>query len=151
KDLLTDPAAARSWMGAPEDVCLGRLATGHYLWLEAMEEKGMPALEMLRAATRNIAVAYKNDADLGTLDAGKIADLVVLDKNPLESAKNYRTIHKVVKDGAVVDIDALPLTPLLTRELSEPLPEEANYKHFAHTGQRFPFCTVCALTGGHHH
>jgi imidazolonepropionase-like amidohydrolase len=145
REILNDPAAAKSWVGAPEDVSLGRLATGHYLWLEAMEEKGMAPMEMLRAATRNIAVAYKKDADLGTLEAGKFADLVVLDKNPLESARNYRTIHKVVKEGAVVDIDALPLTPLLTRELSDPLPEEACYKHFSHTGQRFPLCTACAI------
>jgi hypothetical protein len=145
RELLSDPAASKSWVGAPEDVSLGRLATGHYLWFEAMEEKGMAPMEMLRAATRNIAVAYEKDQNLGTLEAGKVADLVVLDKNPLESAKNYRTIHKVLKDGAVVDIDALPLTPLLTRELSDPLPEEACYKHFSHTGQRFPLCIACAM------
>jgi imidazolonepropionase-like amidohydrolase len=144
-DLLNDPAASKSWMDAPDDVALGRLATGHYLWLEAMEEKGMPAMEMLRAATRNIAAAYGKDADLGTLESGKVADLVVLDKNPLESARHYRTIHKVVKAGAVVDIDALPLTPLLTRDPPDPLPEEASYKHFTHTGQRFPLCACCAF------
>lgn len=146
QDMLTDPAAATSWMGAPQDVALGRLETGHFLWFEAMEEKGLPPMDMLRAATRNIAVAYKKDADLGTLEPGKIADLVLLDKNPLESAKHYRTIHQVVKEGVVVDIDALPLTPLLTGDLPDPLPEEASYKHFHHTGERFPYCAVCAIT-----
>ena len=53
----------------------------------------------------------------------------------------------MVKEGAVIDIDALPLTPLLTRQLSEPLPEEADYKQFAHTGQRFPLCACSAMMG----
>ena len=146
-EMTADPAFKKSWMGAPEEIALGRLATGHFVWLEAMEEKGMAPMEMLRAATRNIAIAYKKDADLGTLEAGKIADLLILDKNPLESARNYRTISKVVKDGADIDIDALPLTPLLTRPLPDPVPEEADYKHFAHTGQRFPLCACTAMMG----
>jgi imidazolonepropionase-like amidohydrolase len=145
RELMLEPSMKKSWMGAPDEINFGLLATGHFVWFEAMEEKGLAPMEMLRAATRNIAVAYKKDADLGTLEPGKIADLLVLDRNPLESAKHYRTIHTVVKEGAVVDIDALPLTPLLTREPSDSLPEEACYKHFAHAGQRFPMCTACAI------
>jgi imidazolonepropionase-like amidohydrolase len=147
-ELFLEPMMKTSWMGAPEGLNFGLLATGHFVWFEAMEEKGLAPMEMLRAATSNIAIAYKKDADLGTLEPGKIADLVVLDKNPLESAKHYRTIHKVVKEGAVIDIDALPLTPLLTREPSDPWPEEASYKHFAHSGQgSFPMCTACVISG----
>ncbi|BBE34208.1 amidohydrolase family protein [Sphingosinicella microcystinivorans] len=145
KDLLAEPAISKGWVGAPEEMNFGLLATGHFVWLEAMEEKCLAPMEMLRAATRNIAVAYKKDADLGTLEAGKFADLVILDKNPLESAKNYRAIGRVVKEGAVVDIDALPLNRILTRELDPAAPEEADYKHFAHKGQRFPMCTACAI------
>lgn len=145
RDAASDPIFARSWIGAPEDAGLGSLATGHFFWFEAMEEKGMAPMEMLRAATRNIAIAYKKDRDFGTLEAGKVADLVVLEKNPLDSAKHYRSIATVMKEGAVVDIDALPLKPLLTRELSDPLPEEACYKHALHTGQRFPLCPACPI------
>lgn len=145
RDLLLEPGISKGWVGAPEEMNFGLLATGHFVWLEAMEEKGLPSMELLRAATRNIAIAYKKDADLGTLEPGKIADMLVLDKNPLESAKHYRAIHKVIKDGAVVDRDMLPLTPMLTRELGPPLSEEADYKAFAHTGQRFPMCTACAI------
>ena len=58
--------------------------------------------------------AYKLDADIGTLEVGKIADLVILDENPLESARNYRSIHSVIKDGRVVDLDALPVAPIIS-------------------------------------
>ena len=63
----------------------------------------MAPMEILRAATSYIAKAYKVDAKLGTLEPGKAADLVVLDANPLESARNYRRIHAVVKDGKVFE------------------------------------------------
>ncbi len=69
------------------------LGQGHFHWMKAMEEKGCPPLEILRAATKNIATAYRKDRDLGTLEPGKIADLILLNENPLQSAKNYRSIH----------------------------------------------------------
>jgi adenine deaminase len=84
---------------------------------------------MLRAATLNIATAYGKEKDLGTLEPGKIADLLILDRNPLESAEHYRSIHCIIKDGALVDRDALPTEPLLTRPL-EHAPEEAAYVPF---------------------
>lgn len=146
RDARTDPMFARSWLAAPEDVGLGDLACGHFFWLEAMEEKGMAAMELLRAATINVARAYRLDSDLGTIEVGKIADMVVLDGNPLESAKNYRSINMVLKDGEIIDIDPLPLNPLLSRELPEPLAEEAVYKAALHTGKRFPMCPGCAMS-----
>jgi len=80
-----------------------------------MEELGCPPLRMLRAATHNIAVAYGKDADLGSIAVGKVADLVILDANPLEGARNYRRIHKVIKEGRVVDTASLPETPVFTQ------------------------------------
>jgi imidazolonepropionase-like amidohydrolase len=61
----------------------------------------------LQAATCNIAKAYKVDKDLGTLEAGKFADLLVLDKDPLSDPSNYRGISLVMKEGRVIDRDAL--------------------------------------------
>lgn len=148
RELLREPWLKATWNGMPEREALGRLATGHFAWLRAMEEKGMPAMDLLHAATRNIARAYGVDADLGTLEIGKIADMVVLDRNPLDSADHYRSIHLVIKEGRPVDLQALPEQALLTADLPPALEEEGNYKRFLHIGARMPGCPSC-VSGGH--
>ncbi len=130
-DAAADPAFSRTWAGAPEEQSLPRLGTGHFVWLKAMEEKGMAAMEILKAATRNIAVAYGKDNDLGTLEPGKAADLLVLDKDPLQAADNYRSIHMIFKDGAVVDRKALPENSILTKPMEPPVEEEKSYVPFS--------------------
>lgn len=91
-----------------------KLGEGHFNALVALEEAGMPAMEILKAATSNVARAYKLEKDIGTLEAGKVADVVILDADPFASARNYRRIHSVIKDGKVVDIARLPLAPVIS-------------------------------------
>lgn len=91
-----------------------KLGEGHFNALVGLEEAGLPPMEILKAATSNIAKAYKVDRDLGSLEPGKIADAVILDANPLESARNYRRIQAVIKDGKLVDLGALPVAPLVS-------------------------------------
>jgi len=102
----------RSWVPPEEDLLT--LGEGHFNWLLAVEQKGMQPMAALMAATRNIARAYKVDASLGTLETGKIADLLILDKNPLESAAHYRCIDRIMKAGRLVDRDVLPTRRWLT-------------------------------------
>ncbi|MBK8060575.1 MAG: amidohydrolase family protein [Gemmatimonadetes bacterium] len=97
-----------------------KLGEGHFNALVALEEAGMAPMEILASATSNIARAYKVDRELGTLERGKIADLVMLDANPLESARNYRRINAVIKDGKVVDLGALPVAPVISRLKAKP-------------------------------
>jgi predicted amidohydrolase YtcJ len=141
-ELLTDPQYGKWSVGAPDDLRIYSFTQGHFLWFKAMEEMECPPMEMLRAATRNIAVAYGRDKDLGTLEPGKIADLLIINKNPLQAAENYRSIHNVVKDGVVIDRDALPLKPILTAPLEPPAEEEASYTPFI-AGAQFPMCNTC--------
>lgn len=90
------------------------MGEGHFHWLLAMEQKGMPAMAALQAATINIARAYGVSDTLGTLERGKIADFIVLNRDPIASAANYRSIEMVVKEGVLVDREALPSPRRLT-------------------------------------
>jgi len=141
-EMATDPQFGKGSLGAPEELKMYSLTQGHFLWLEAMEQLGCPPQEILQGATRNIAVAYGKDKDLGTLEPGKLADMLILNRNPLAAAENYRSIHSIIKEGAVVDRDALPLKPVLTAPLEPPTEEEAAYRPFI-TGGQFPMCPMC--------
>jgi imidazolonepropionase-like amidohydrolase len=112
-EAATDPVLGKAWIAAGEDN-LAELGQGHFHWMKAMEEKGYPAMAILKAATSNIAAAYAKDADLGTLQPGRIADMILLDRNPLESADNYRSIHMIFKDGLIVERSRLPVAKRLT-------------------------------------
>lgn len=90
------------------------LGKGHFHALTGLEELGMEPMEILKSATSHIARAYKLGQDLGTLEAGKLADLVILNRNPLEAAANYRSIVRVIKAGEEIDLDALPVAPVIS-------------------------------------
>lgn len=142
-DVASDPLLSKYWIAPGEDN-LAELGQGHFFWLKAMEEKGMAPMEMLKAATRNIAVAYGKDKDLGTLEPGKIADMLILNRNPLLAAENYRNIHMILKDGASVDRSALPINPILTKPLGLPTEETLAYRGHRHIGRSgFPMCPTC--------
>jgi imidazolonepropionase-like amidohydrolase len=88
----------------------------HLFWLQAARERDMSPMDALCSATRNIAHAYKKEDELGTVEVGKRADMVVLDADPLADVANYGRITHVVKDGVLVDRDRLPERPILTSD-----------------------------------
>jgi imidazolonepropionase-like amidohydrolase len=70
--------------------------------MEDMVVAGMTPMQVIVAATRNSA-EFLRIKDAGTLEAGKSADLLVLDASPLDDITNTRRIAMVILRGAPVD------------------------------------------------
>jgi imidazolonepropionase-like amidohydrolase len=75
--------------------------------MRLLVEAGVPPMEALRAGTRNAAVAWRWGDHIGTLEAGKEADLVILEGDPLVEIRNTRRIWRVVKAGRTYDPEVL--------------------------------------------
>ncbi len=83
------------------------LPTAVHAELEALVASGLTPLEAITAATSAAARALGADAELGTVEVGKLADLVILDADPLADIRNTRRIWRVIQGGRVVDRAAL--------------------------------------------
>jgi len=78
--------------------------------LERLVEAGLSPLKALQAATHNPARVLRMADSLGSIEPGKLADLVLLDGNPLEDIRNTQKIRAVVADGRLyrrADLDRL--------------------------------------------
>ena len=80
---------------------------GYHWEMWAFEMGGMTPVEVLRAATIDGARIVGVDQDLGSIEVGKLADMVILDANPLENIRNTETIDRVVQNGRLFDGDTL--------------------------------------------
>jgi len=72
-----------------------------YRELELLVNAGIPVLEVIKIATRNGAEALKILDEVGTIEIGKQADLVILNSNPVEGIKNIRNLEFVIKKGDI--------------------------------------------------
>jgi imidazolonepropionase-like amidohydrolase len=75
--------------------------------LHTMVLAGLPPAAALRTATVNAARALQVEDRLGTVEPGKLADLVVVTGNPVADIRNTRNAHTVVRGGEVFDSQAL--------------------------------------------
>jgi Tol biopolymer transport system component len=86
----------------------GQLQGLGYHWeMWALAMGGMTPREVLKAATIDGAAIIGFDQDLGSLETGKLADLVVLDRNPLDDIRNTNTVRYVMKNGELFEGDTL--------------------------------------------
>jgi hypothetical protein len=86
----------------------------------ALQMGGLSNYDALRTATSIAAAGLGFQQDLGTLEAGKLADLIVLDANPLEDIRNTNTIRYVMKNGELFDGDTMDMLWPETRPLPTP-------------------------------
>src|SRR5579863_8711264 len=77
--------------------------------LELLAQAGIAPLDVIRIATYNSAVFLGKADQLGSVDAGKLADLVLLDRNPAADINNAKSILLVMKGGRIIDESELPL------------------------------------------
>jgi imidazolonepropionase-like amidohydrolase len=103
-------AAAKLWragvtIGTGTDIW--QVPSGVHMELEELVAAGLPPVEAIRAGTGAAARILGADNDLGTIEVGKWADLIILDANPLVDIRNTRRIWQVVHNGRVVDRPAI--------------------------------------------
>jgi Tol biopolymer transport system component/imidazolonepropionase-like amidohydrolase len=80
---------------------------GVHLELEQLVAAGLTPMQAIHAGTGAAAQILGADKELGTIEVGKWADLVLLDANPLSDIRNTRRIWNVIHDGHVVDRSAI--------------------------------------------
>ena len=76
---------------------------GYHWELWAMQSGGMRNIDVLKCATILGAEGLGLNKDLGSVEVGKLADLVIMDKNPLDNIRNSNTIKYVMKNGRLYD------------------------------------------------
>lgn len=83
------------------DVYVSYVLPGYSLHeeMELLVNAGLTPLEALQAATINPAMFFGNEAELGSVSVGKIADLVIIDGDPLTDISTTQSISGVVFDG----------------------------------------------------
>lgn len=80
-----------------------------HLELELMVQAGLTPLQVIGIATKNGAEVLRIDKNFGTLEKGKIADLLILDGDPVQDIRNTRKINSVYKAGKEVSKGPLAL------------------------------------------
>ncbi len=69
--------------------------------MQLLEFGGMKPMDIIKMGTLNAAKMMEADKDLGSIEVGKLADMVLLDRNPLESISNSLSINTVIKNGVI--------------------------------------------------
>ncbi len=91
-------------LAASDAGCCTQLVPGlsFHQEIEMLVDAGIPPMKALQGATLWAAEVLGREREFGSVEAGKIADVAVLDSNPLDDIRATRSIRLVIKDGAVV-------------------------------------------------
>jgi imidazolonepropionase-like amidohydrolase len=86
-----------------------------------MVDAGMPPAFVLQAATTHAAELLKKTKDLGTIQAGRFADVIAVDGNPLDDITLMQKVAFVMKEGVVYKEDGKPMTPVAKADPPPPI------------------------------
>jgi imidazolonepropionase-like amidohydrolase len=81
--------------------------------LELLVESGLTPLEAITIATKNAATIVTAETEWGTLEQGKLADIVIVDGKPDQKIRDTRNIVAVIKEGTILDRNKLKLDPAM--------------------------------------
>lgn len=80
-------------------------ATSYQEEIELMKNAGLSNLEIIQASTINAAKVLSKENEIGSIENGKLADLLILENNPLENIKALQGISHVIKGGSIYPIE----------------------------------------------
>jgi hypothetical protein len=100
-------SAAGGRMVAGTDAPIVPYGLGLVLEVEQMSEAGLGPLQAIHAATEVAAEALGASSELGSIRSGRLADLVILDGDPVADIRNLRRVHGVVSRGRFLEVDHL--------------------------------------------
>lgn len=102
--LLIETRGSCRVVGETESTLLG---WAYHEELDLLAEAGLTPMDVLRAATSDAARVLRWSERLGTVERGKIADMVVLDGDPLADVRHTKRVHAVFKGGIRYEAEAL--------------------------------------------
>jgi hypothetical protein len=110
-------------------------------------EAGVPPIKAIQAATLNVAKTYKKDKDFGSVEPGKVADLSIIEGDPLQDIWMTQNVKMVVMNGKIVDIGFHPdwKNPIPSPDPTYSIPREIEISPRAVTQGSGP--TVLRVTG----
>lgn len=111
-----DEGYAPEFMRDPNEWRAREPGVGTLLSMEGLVELGMSPSDAIVAATKHGAMATRSLKDYGTIETGKLADLLLLNADPLQDIHNIHTLGMVMKEGTVIDTERLPTHPVLFRK-----------------------------------
>jgi len=70
--------------------------------IQKMFDAGMPPMQIIVASTRNAAHVLRLDGEIGTLEPGKVADVLIVSGNPLDDLQSLNNIRMVIHYGTII-------------------------------------------------